>query len=250
MTERDLPSAGVAKARSVMGCLLALAFPTFCVVCRAVLSQPNGGPLCRACFDALPRHRDPLCACGVPRSGGDRQPCGRCRRGLSPFDAGASLGPYEGSLKTVVQELKYRRRHRLAGRLAEALLAQPAVQSVLTPDVLLAPVPLHPRRERERGYNQSELIARALGRSTGLPVLTHALVRRRDTPAQAGLGAAARRRNVAGAFAVRQAPAVAGHIVVLVDDVLTTGATARTCASALRGAGAIAVRLLTVARVG
>ena len=111
------------------------------------------------------------------------------------------------------------------------------------------PVPLHPRRRRERGFNQSELIARALGARTGCALCPGALVRRKDTAPQAELSAAERRRNVAGAFAVRQRAQVAGRVVVLVDDVWTTGATALACARILREAGAVEVRLLSVARV-
>jgi ComF family protein len=149
----------------------------------------------------------------------------------------------------VLHALKYARRRRLAARLADALLAESAVRRLLEPSVLLVAVPLHPRRLRERGFNQSELIARALGRRTGLPVLKHALSRRHDTRPQAGLSAAERRRNVAEAFVPRACPALQGRTLILIDDVFTTGATARACATALRRAGAAAVRVLTVARV-
>jgi ComF family protein len=102
---------------------------------------------------------------------------------------------------------------------------------------------------RKRGFNQSELLAEELGRRAGLAAAASALVRRTDTPPQTGLSAAARRANVRGAFAVRRRGLVAGRTVVLVDDVLTTGATASACARALTQAGAREVRLLTAARV-
>jgi ComF family protein len=175
--------------------------------------------------------------------------CGRCRRGLSPFTAGASLGPYEGGLRALVHELKYRGRQRVAARLADLIAADLRARAVLTTGAVLVPVPLHPRRKRERGFNQSEVLARALARRLPVAVCPQALARRRDTPPQTGLSAAGRRRNVAGAFAVRQAARVAGRVVVLIDDVLTTGATAHACARLLRQAGAAEVRLLTLVRV-
>jgi len=110
-------------------------------------------------------------------------------------------------------------------------------------------VPLHPRRRRERGFNQAELLARALAARLTRECEPAALVRRRETRPQAGLTAAARRRNVAGAFAVRRQARVAGRLVVLVDDVVTTGATVAACAHALRAAGAREVRLVSAARV-
>jgi ComF family protein len=176
-------------------------------------------------------------------------PCGRCRRGLSAFTAGASFGPFEGSLRLLVHELKYRGRRRVATRLASMLLEDPAVRRLLSPGAELVPVPLHPRRRRERGFNQAELLAAALASGSGLVLAPGVLVRRKDTAPQSGLSSAARRRNVAGAFAVRQRPRVVGRTLVLVDDVSTTGATAAACARALRQAGASEVRLVTVARV-
>jgi ComF family protein len=147
-----------------------------------------------------------------------------------------------------VQQLKYHGRRRTAARLAALLLEDPSVRRLVDTSDVLVPVPLHPRRLRERGYNQSALLAAALARLTGRPVHEAVLVRRRDTPPQAGRPAAERRRNVAGAFVVRRRGPVDGRVVTVVDDVTTTGATARECARALAGAGAREVRLLTVAR--
>ena len=148
-----------------------------------------------------------------------------------------------------IHELKYRGRRRVAGRLARMLLEDQAVRELLAGSDVLVPVPLHPRRLRERGFNQAALLAAELGRRTGCPGGEGALVRRRDTSSQAGLSAAARRRNVRDAFAVRRRGLVAGRVVTLVDDVLTTGATAHACAQALKAGGAAEVRLLSAARV-
>jgi ComF family protein len=148
-----------------------------------------------------------------------------------------ALGPHQGALAQAVHQLKYRAVADLARELATRL--QPA----LTPDQTLVPVPLHPDRERERGFNQAQLLAVALARGSGLP-LARALVRTRPTRSQVGLSAAARRQNVQGAFAAL--PPVPPR-AVLIDDVITTGATLRECARALRQAGAQQVSALVVA---
>ena len=247
---------GQATTRLLVDPVLALVFPSPCPGCGGGVDRPTRGPLCDGCWTALPRHVGTLCACGFPLPAGLEGPCGRCRRGLGPFTRGASLGPYEGTLRVLVHELKFRGRRRVAGRLAEMLLASPEVRAVLAPEPtralspVVVPVPLHPRRLRERGFNQSALLAQALAEGHGLRLVEGALTRREHTPPQTGLSAAQRRANVARAFVVRRRAPVTGRIVVLVDDVVTTGATARACARALVSAGAAEVRLLTAARVG
>jgi ComF family protein len=243
----DLATAS-ATALRLIDPVLAVVFPSDCPACGRPLAHPGQGPLCEPCWAGLPRHQAVLCRCGLPLPPG-LSACGRCRRGRQPFAAGASLGPYEGTLRVVLHELKYAGRRRAAPRLAEALLEDPAVASLVATSDVLVPVPLHPRRLRERGFNQSLLLAEALARRTARPVCKDALVRRVDTIPQAGLSAAARRRNVREAFAVRRRASVAGKTVTLVDDVLTTGATVLACARRLEEAGASEVRLVTVARV-
>ena len=228
--------------------VLAVVFPSDCPACGRLLAHPGRGPLCEPCWAGLPRHRAVVCGCGLPLPPG-LGACGRCRRGRQPFASGASLGPYEGALRVVLHQLKYAGRRRAAARLAEALLEEPAVQALLATSDVLVPVPLHPRRLRERGFNQSALLAAEIASRTGRAFCADALVRRVDTVPQAGLTAAARRRNVKDAFAVRRRASVAGRTVTLVDDVVTTGATVHACARRLAEAGTAEVRLLTVARV-
>lgn len=233
-----------AATRLLADPVLTVVFPSSCPACHAVLARPTQGPLCAPCWASLPRHAGPACACGLPL--GRPGACARCRRGRSPVTRGASAGPYVGALRLAVHELKYRGQRRAARGLALRLLEEPAVRSVLHEATVLVPVPLHPRRLAERGFNQAALLARAVAEAWGVPVRED-LRRERDTPPQTGRSAAARRSNVARAFAAVHP--FHGDVVVLVDDVVTTGATARACARALLAAGAHEVRVLSAARV-
>jgi ComF family protein len=147
-------------------------------------------------------------------------------------------------LAAAVRALKYRRRRMVAEALGHLL----AERYPFATDAVLVPVPLHRARLRERGFNQALLLARALGRHRTLTVLPGVLVRTRATRGQPGLRADERRRNLAGAFAVTAPAAIRGRAVVLIDDVLTTGATADACAAALLGAGAHRVDVYTAGR--
>jgi len=169
--------------------------------------------------------------------------CALCRFGLRGFDAAYCFGSYEGVLRELIHLYKYGRVKTLArplGALLAAALPREECFDAVTP------VPLHWRRQWQRGFNQSELLARTIARRCGVPVI-HALKRVRPTVAQAGLSNTGRRRNVAAAFRPRRA--VEGKRILLIDDVMTTGSTAAACALALKRAGASKVALLTVARV-
>jgi ComF family protein len=233
--------------RWVLDPVLAAVFPGWCPACGEPVDRPTRGPLCEACWSGFPRLPGVPCRCGFPLPEG-LELCGRCRRGQGVLDRGACLGPYEGPLRVAVHELKYRGRRRVARRLGELLLESPRVRETLEGAVVVE-VPLHPSRLRSRGFNQAGLLADSLADGAGLRRPGGVLVRRRETPPQTGLSAASRRRNVDGAFAVRRRASVVGRAVVLVDDVMTTGATLRACARALRRAGAREVRAVTAARV-
>ncbi len=168
--------------------------------------------------------------------------CALCNSGLRGFDAAYSFGAYEGALRQLIHLFKYAKIRTLARPLGRLLSrAMPRDERF---DAIV-PVPLYWRRRLQRGFNQSELLARGLARSTGIPVVG-ALRRVQSTPTQAGLSNSARRLNVVRAFRSRS---VAGQRILLVDDVMTTGSTATACALALKRAGAKRVALLTVARV-
>jgi ComF family protein len=172
--------------------------------------------------------------------------CLRCRVDPPPFERARGAGFYAGSLRDALHALKFRGKRALARPLA-ALIREQCAAVVASGADALVPVPLGRARLRERGFNQAELIAERLGGLLDLPVRRRWLVRIRETAPQTELAAAERRANVGGAFVA--APGVAGQHVIVVDDVLTTGATCRECARALRAAGARQVDVVTVARV-
>ena len=223
-----------------------------CVACGSVLDSPTASPVCPGCWRRLARFTPPVCeACGEPVGRLPAHP--RCPLAGSAVSRARALGPYDGVLRALVHALKYDGRRSLAGRLGEPLGR--AVADVLAGADALVPVPLHPWRAWTRGFNQADDVARALGAS--LPVW-RLLGRRRATRPQASLAAAARLANVAGAFHLagltrrgRRAAAsrASGRVLVLIDDVATTGATLEACARVLRAAGARDVRAVTLARV-
>jgi ComF family protein len=170
--------------------------------------------------------------------------CTLCRLGLTGFDAVYSYGSYEGPLRKLIHLFKFEKVHTLAKPLAKYLaLALPREERF---DVIV-PMPLYWRRRWERGFNQSELLAREISRRWNVP-LRNAMRRVKPTVPQAGLTNAKRRANVSGAFETRRREGLPGARVLLVDDVMTTGATAAACARALKRAGAAYVALLAVAR--
>ncbi|MEK7405065.1 MAG: ComF family protein [Acidobacteriota bacterium] len=237
--------------RSVPAPLVWLLFPDECRICKRPLSGVSRIPVCDACLsEPQPLAADYFCVCCrtpfLNRHPLDEEGrCALCRRGLRGFDAAYCYGVYEGKLRELIHLFKYGRVRPLAGPLGELLaLAIPRDQRF----DLIVPVPLHWRRRWQRGFNQSALLAAAIARRYGTRV-THAVRRRRATASQAGLSNTGRRANVAAAFRVRRRQPVAGRRVLLVDDVMTTGATASACAAALKSAGARYVALLTLARV-
>jgi ComF family protein len=178
---------------------------------------------------------------------GEAALCGSCRQGETAFERLRSFGAYDNELRQLIVLLKYSGVRSLARPLGDWLAVALADCPWRGEADVIVPVPLHPRRERARGYNQAELIARELARWLGKPVKTDWLARVKDTPSQTGLTPAQRIENVQGAFSARDK--VDKARILLVDDVCTTGATLNACARALKRAGAESVQAVTVARV-
>lgn len=237
-------------SRTVADAALAVLLAPTCASCSRPLDHPTRDVVCRACWSAIAPISPPVCdACGDPLPSWrlislESGRCGRCRRGRSHVARGRAIGAYDGALRSIVHALKYDGRRSLATPLA-ALLERYGADVLEGADCVI-PVPLHRARRRARGFNQAAEIARRLP----LPAVD-ALKRIRATISQTDLPAATRHANVRGAFALsrRAGLRVRGAIVVLVDDVSTTGATLDACAAVLLEGGAREVRALTVARV-
>lgn len=171
-----------------------------------------------------------------------------CRRGLYDFDLARSYAAYTAAAVGAIILLKYQEVVPLGGWFAARLREVAGRHHELGPFDVLVPVPQHPSRLRERGYNQAELIARPLAKSLGVPCRSYLLVRSHPRPDKLKLTVRERWRTVRGAYAIRQGTRVDNLRVLLVDDVFTTGATLDACSRALRRAGAARVVALTVAR--
>ena len=217
---------------------LDLLFPLRCLGCGR-----EGSLLCPSCCQSLPRIKQPFCqCCGTPLSEGNR--CPTCISHPLAINGIRSMFLFGGAVRLAIHQFKYRHLKAMAAPLGQLLADY--WRSYPLPGEALVPVPLHPKRLRERGYNQASLLAREMGKLTGLPAVEGSLLRIRDTVTQARTASAAERRsNVRDAFACQQE--LHGEKILLIDDVCTTGATLDACAMALRAAGAGSVWGLTVA---
>jgi ComF family protein len=261
--------------QGALDALAALVFPAPCRICEATLLTASHIPVCAECLASLAPFTGPQCRqCGRPY-GAHMQPevgsrksevgpqtsvratldalqaplCHLCRRGVYAFDVARSYAPYNDAMVRAIVLLKYHAVTPLGdwfgARLAELAAREP---DTFAADAVV-PVPLHPLRQRERGFNQAELIARPLARGLGLPLSPLLLVRTKPRPDKLKLTRRERWMTVRGAYGVQQGSQVDKLRVLLVDDVFTTGATLDACARVLRQAGAARIAGITVARV-
>jgi ComF family protein len=230
---------------------LDLLFPPLCVACRAHVADP--GSLCPDCWRQISFIEGPSCfACGLPFDidPGGETVCAACHAKPPRFDQACSVMRYDEASKRLVLALKWADRLDLSPAFARWM--ERTGRSLLEDSDLIVPVPLHRWRLWRRRYNQAAVIAQMLARASGRPYAPTLLQRLRATPSQGKMTSAkARRRNMLGAFAVPKSrrAEVKGRTVLLVDDVLTTGATLDACARSLKRAGAARVLALTLARV-
>ncbi|HEX3952147.1 MAG TPA: ComF family protein [Stellaceae bacterium] len=221
--------------------------PPRCLACGAIVDEPDA--LCPPCWSAMNFFAPPWCAvCGLPfpHPMGEGAVCADCARERHSWERARAVLRYDKYSRQLVLALKHGDRTHLAGALGRWM--HRAGNEMLDGVDLLVPVPLHWTRLFARRYNQAGLLAHAIHAAGGPAVAPDWLLRRRRTPSQGRLGVAGRARNVRGAFAMRPGRSVAGKRVVVIDDVLTTGATAEECARVLRRNGAAFVGVLTLAR--
>jgi ComF family protein len=248
--------AGIVKSR-IAGALRRLGpvlldqlYPPVCLACDRPVAAPD--VLCAACFRQLRPITAPLCpVLGLPFAVA-LGPDARSAEAIAdppPFERARAAFIYNELARVLISRLKYGDRPELARFCGRAMAL--AGHELWGPDALLVPVPLHRNRQFSRRYNQSTELARALGRITGLPVDPLLVVRQRATRQQVGLSGAARRRNVAGAFAPHRdfLARLGGRRVVIVDDVITTGSTVKAVTRALKAGGAGAVDVISFARI-
>jgi len=226
-----------------------LVWPDHCLLCRSFLDQPDERGVCRECLAPLrPRPDKVMCPrCGYPLAT-PQALCPPCRGTAFLFDRARSAGEYAGALRELIHQFKFAGASRLAGPLAGLLADAARLDGGLPAGACVAAVPLHPRRRRQRGYDQAELLARAVARRLGLP--HRRLLRKvRAVPPQSSLGLAERAANIRGAFRVRRLRRGVPAAVLLVDDIFTTGATVNDACRALTEAGVETIHVLTLARV-
>jgi ComF family protein len=221
--------------------------PPRCLACGEIVEEPHA--LCSRCWGGITFFAPPWCVlCGLPfpHPMGEDALCGGCARERPAWDQARAVLRYDKNSRRLVLGLKHGDRTHIAAAFGRWMHRNGG--EVLAGADLLVPVPLHWTRLFQRRYNQAALLAQAVRAAGGPEVAADWLVRRRRTPMQGHLGPAARERNVRGAFAMRGRRSVAGKRVVIVDDVLTTGATVAECARVLKRAGATSVGVLTLAR--
>ena len=230
---------------------LDLVYPRACAACGAALDSRHDGHVCWDCLGELQVVAAPLCRwCGDPAAGevGVEYTCSWCVRTEPAFDRARSAVRFRAGVRPVIHALKYGQAAGLAADLMPLLEACVRTHYARVEFDGVAAVPLHHRRERERSYNQSALLARRMARRLRVPCFDACVRRVRATPSQTNLNAQERKANVRDAFAVAHPEWLEGRTLLLVDDVMTTGATVHECARTLKGAGAAAVYVATVAR--
>ncbi|MBL7131128.1 MAG: ComF family protein [Candidatus Omnitrophica bacterium] len=211
---------------------LDLIYPLNCLICRKKLNFNDGSYLCSECYAQIIKNKPPFCV--------------KCDCSPLYFERAWSVSKYTGIIKDLIHLFKYRRQKYLAKPLGKLMIE--FINTNLNWQTIdaLVPVPLHPKKLRQREFNQAELLAKEINRQIPVPI-TNALMRIKQTSSQTTLPPEKRFSNIAGAFKIRDAKEVAQKSILLIDDVLTSGATANECSRVLKQEGAKRIEILTLA---
>lgn len=228
-----------------------LLYPSFCEICQTFLEKQGEKVICRSCQEKIIPWSSSYCLCCGRFFDGAGEPhlCQNCLEQRPPFAKHRSCARYEGIIRDVILLYKYRGFEILGQYLGDFVFRTLGLEEDLWSGVeAIVPVPLHPAREKKRGFNQAQVLAKRLSKIKNIKLLERRLVKVENIPPQTSLEADERARNVRGAFRMRKYEDLKGKIVLLIDDVYTTGSTLRECSLVLKKAGVKEVRAVTVAQ--
>jgi ComF family protein len=224
--------------------VLNMLFPETCPVCSDTSSDHATAPICTGCWDSIQPYEGPKCdKCGIPLNSDLSITCGECIKNEPAYKSVRTFGLYKGPLRKAINLLKYHNIKRLSKPLSEMILRMeiPRVDAVI-------PIPLYKDRLRQREFNQSALLAKYTAKKTGTSLLVGCLVKIKETLPQVGLSSGERHRNIRNAFGIENKELIKGKDILLMDDVITTGATVRECSRVLKKGGAGNIYVMALAQ--
>ena len=235
--------------KSIWTGIVDIIFPRNCILCRAYHPATAHDPLCPGCRKTLPLNKPPFCVrCSRHlKTVSEEALCPSCRTRLPRFDEAWAMLEYAGPARDILHRFKFQNKTSLRRTFATLLHNFTERYALQFPDaVMVIPIPLHPVRLRERGYNQAMLLAACVAKEFRLPLHEDILIRTRPTLRQSELGAKERWTNIKGAFRIKNSTGIVGHEIIVVDDILTTTATASEAAQTLKDAGASRVIVISL----
>jgi ComF family protein len=237
--------------KNVLRGIVDIIFPPMCAVCGAFFDAGGGTFFCRSCFSKISFIRSPICpCCGFPYPG-ERDSdhlCAGCLSGKTWFKTARSVGKYDSTLLDAIHQFKYKGKMTAGVTLGKFMAGYDYPAFDIGNYQMVVPVPLHTKRLKERGFNQSLILAKEIARRFAIEIDFTVLTRKADTAPQVNLKRDQRRENVKGAFEIRKPETIKGKNILLVDDVYTTGSTVRECAKVMIKGGATEVAVLTATR--
>ena len=232
--------------REIFETAVVFLYPANCRVCETSLEVTSLPYICATCWQDIQFLEPPWCdICGTPNVKGL---CDECAVSPPPYGKLRSIALYQTTIRQAIRLFKFEKKRILAQHLIQLINARIPVDCAITEYDFILPVPIHKRRLRGRGFNQSTLLAKGIAQAAGVPILTDALVRHRHTMAQSSLGIDARQRNIIDAFKIRKPNVIRDKRILIIDDIITTGATFRAVVNELWKADPVEIDVLTLAR--